>query len=160
MKANNNVGYLKKALLIIAGMFILAGCTYQANTKEFILSKEHKLAKLDKNKTVVYFYRPKFSHVAYSHNYIIKIATDDKIIGAAFTGGYFFVKLDPGIYIFQTRTTSRLERLSMKLEPGQVYYVRIDCDYENLVCDPVFTKVPVSQGAQEISNLTYAPLKD
>jgi len=153
------VNIFKNAFFIISSLFILAGCTHQANTKEFAISKEHKLASLDNNKAVVYFYRPKFKHVAYSHNYVIKIANDDKIIGAAYTGGYFFVKLDPGIYIFQTTTTDRLERLPMKLEPGRIYYVRIGCGYENLVCDPAFEEMPVSQGAKDISGLIYRPLK-
>lgn len=152
---------MKTQIRIIITMFLICccGCYYQAKSHEFDMSQKHKIANPDNEMGIIYFYRPSFNNVAYNHNYILKIGINDRIIGALYTGGYFYIKLDPGIYIFQTKTTTGLERISIEVEPGKTHYISVGCNFENLVCDPVFTEVSQQQGRMEIANLKYAPLK-
>jgi hypothetical protein len=112
---------MKKVFQIVLTMVLCLAMTGCASGTKFVDAKA-SIPELKPESGRFYFYRSGSMVGAAMQP---DVYLNDKVIGKAVPGGFFFVDMTPGSY--QIRTSTEVKRtLSITLDPGQTRYVRFD----------------------------------
>lgn len=103
---------------------------------------------------LIYFYRtPGFVGSTYRFN----LSEDKQIVGAMAQNSYFYLFTSAGEHTYFTNAAylEKGESFSINVEQGQVYYVKVDVEYEVMGGKPVFTLVDKTEAMQLLPSRVY-----
>jgi len=106
------------------------------------------------DQALVYFYRtPGFIGSTYRFN----ISEKKKIVGAMAQDSYFYLFTSPGEHVFSVDDSNleQGESITMNVQAGQTYYVRVDIEYEVFGGKPVFTPVDKAEAMTLLPGRVY-----
>jgi len=106
------------------------------------------------DQALVYFYRtPGFIGSTYRFNVLEK----KKIVGAMAQDSYFYLFTSPDEHVFSVDdgNLEQGESITMNLQAGQTYYVRVDIEYEVFGGKPVFTVVNKAEAMTLLPGRVY-----
>ncbi|MCK5661989.1 MAG: DUF2846 domain-containing protein [Thiotrichaceae bacterium] len=120
--------------LIIMVILLLSACAPVDYSQEAVYPEARP------DQALVYFYRtPGFIGSTYRFN----LSEKKQIVGAMAQDSYFYLFTSPGEHVFSVNdgNPEQAASISMTLQAGQTYYVRVDIEYEVFGGKPVFTVV-------------------
>jgi hypothetical protein len=80
-------------------------------------------------------------------------------VGAVVKNGYFTLHYEPGIHVFTTSKTDGVDSVTMNLEAGEKYFVKVGSDCTNFICSPIMRQVDEKFALKEMEGLKQIALK-
>jgi hypothetical protein len=136
-----------RAALVIAALPLVAACA-SGPTYADLHANEPVLASEDGR---IYFYR---EGSMFGSAIQPSVDLNGTKVGDAVPGGYFYVDRPAGDYEVST-TTEKKETVDVKLDAGQIRYVRLDIGMGVFVGHVIPSLIDPSEGAKEISDCSF-----
>ncbi|MCW8929527.1 MAG: DUF2846 domain-containing protein [Gammaproteobacteria bacterium] len=134
--------------LISAITFFLSACAGVDYSQKAVFPE----AKADQ--ALIYFYRtPGFIGSTYRFN----VSEGDKVVGAMAQDSYFYLFTEAGEHTYSTNDQYQEKGnfITMNVKAGEVYYVRVDYDYQVLGGKPVYTLVDKAEAMTLLKTRKY-----
>ncbi|MCU7800954.1 MAG: DUF2846 domain-containing protein [gamma proteobacterium symbiont of Lucinoma myriamae] len=106
------------------------------------------------DKALIYFYRtPGFI----GSTYRFKLSENNKIVGAMAQNSYFYLFTTAGEHTYSVadRHLEKGESITMTVQAGQTYYVKVDVEYEVMGGKPVFSIVDKTEAMKLLPSRIY-----
>ena len=136
-----------RAALVIAALPLVAACA-SGPTYSALHANEPALAS-DSGR--IYFYR---EGSMFGSAIQPSVDLNGSKVGEAVPGGYFYVDRPAGDYEVST-TTEKKEAVDLKLDAGQIRFVRFDVGMGVFVGHVIPSIIDPDEGAKEISDCSY-----
>ena len=136
------------ALAILTVVLVLSACA----SVDYSQKKVFPEAKPDQ--ALIYFYRtPGFI----GSTYRFQVSEGKQVVGAMAQDSYFYVFAAPGkhTYIVDDRNEEQGSSITLDVQAGKTYYVRVDVEYEVLGGKPVFTEVSRAEAMKLLPGRKY-----
>ena len=133
---------------IVISIFFLTACA----PVDYSQKKVYPESRADS--ALIYFYRtPGLIGSTYRFN----VYENKKIVGAMAQDSYFYLFVDSGKHSFSVddRNTEKGASVSLTVENGKTYYVKVDVEYQVLGGLPVFTIVDESEAMTLLPTRKY-----
>jgi hypothetical protein len=137
-----------KFIFFILSGLLLSGCA------PVDYSHEASYPEARADKALIYFYRtPGFIGSTYRFN----VYENKKLIGAMAQDSYFYVFTDAGehTYYVDDKNDSAKQGISLMVEAGKVYYIKVDVNYRVVGGKPVFTIVDKAEAMKLLPTRKY-----
>lgn len=106
------------------------------------------------DQALIYFYRtPGFIGSTYRFN----LSENQNVVGAMAQDSYFYLFTTPGEHTYKL-TDNNLEKgesITMTVQAGQTYYVKVDVEFEVMGGKPIFTPVDKAQAMELLPSRVY-----
>lgn len=145
--------------LCLPGLLILfsAGCASVDYSHEAVFPE----ARADK--ALVYFYRtPGLIGSTYRFNVherqSAKLqAAENELIGVMAQNSYFFRFVNAGQYTWfmDDKSTDQVPSITMQVEAGKIYYIKVDIEYRVIGGNPIFTQVNKEEALTLLPSRVY-----
>ncbi len=144
----NNFKHSVSILTILTVLLLLSACASVDYSHEKVFPE----AKPDQ--ALIYFYRtPGFI----GSTYRFQVSEGKEVVGAMAQDSYFYVFTTPGkhTYIVDDRNEEQGSSITLDVQAGKTYYVRVDVEYEVLGGKPIFTEVSKEEAMKLLPSRKY-----
>lgn len=155
--------YAAALLLCMAlGTLMLAGCSHCTGNKGLTTIEPARSIEPEPGMASVSFYCLSTVCFINSHNYVYEgedIYNGANKIGAVVKNAYFTLQYAPGIHVFTSQKTDGVDSVTMTLEAGKKYFVKVGSDCTNFICSPIMRVVDEKFADKEMQGLRQVALK-
>jgi len=139
--------------MISLGLLLLSACASVDYSQKAVFPEASA------DKALIYFYRtPGFIGSTYRFNVIEPSRTEkNKKVGAMAQDSYFYLFANAGehTYSVDDRNKEQGSFITINVQAGKTYYIRVDVEYELVGGKPVFTEVSKSEAMQVLPTRKY-----
>lgn len=143
-----------KTILTLTIILLLSACASVDYSQKKIFPE------VQNDKALIYFYRtPGFV----GSTYRFKVSEDKTVVGAMAQDSYFYVFTEPGqhSYSVNDRNIEQGSSITLEVQAGKTYYIKVDVEYEVIGGKPVFTEVSKAEAMKLLPSRKYVvPAKD
>lgn len=137
-----------KLLLLSLAFLLLSACASVDYSQPAVFPE----AKPDQ--ALIYFYRtPGFIGSTYRFN----VSQGDKVVGAMAQDSYFYLFTQAGkhTYAVNDQYKEQGSRISLDVQSGKVYYIKVGVEYQPLGGKPIFTEVSEAEAMKLLKSRKY-----
>ncbi|MCU7940132.1 MAG: DUF2846 domain-containing protein [gamma proteobacterium symbiont of Bathyaustriella thionipta] len=135
-------------IMITLFLFSLSACAPVDYSQEAVFPETKP------DQALIYFYRtPGFIGSTYRFN----LFENKQVVGAMAQNSYFYLFTSNGEHTYSVgdRNLEKAESITLTVQAGQTYYVKVDIEYEVMGGKPVFTLVDKVQAMKLLPSRVY-----
>lgn len=136
------------SFFVITLLLLLSACASVDYSQEAVFPE----AKSDQ--ALIYFYRtPGFIGSTYRFN----LSENKQVVGAMAQNSYFYLFTSAGEHTYRTNEVhlEQGQSITMNVQAGRIYYVKVDVEYEVMGGKPVFTLVDKAEAMTLLPGRVY-----
>ena len=138
----------------IISVFVITILLFLSACASVDYSQQGVFPEAKSDQALIYFYRtPGFIGSTYRFN----LSENKKLVGAMAQNSYFYLFTSAGEHTYSTDDVNleKGESITMTVQAGQTYYVKVDVEYEVFGGKPVFTLVNKAEAMTLLPSRVY-----